>query len=234
VKALRVAALLLTVSGAASAGGALAGCGGTRHVAASPAAQRLQREDLVAVSRGLSEAEGSAKREMAAARIAWPLVTNGLPRSISTTTRVAVTNVSRAAQAIVVPALMSEAQARSLTGPAAGIAGLFEPFQRLTERGWTLTGAAANEIASGTPAAARFARENVALYIDSIYDGHFDATLIGKSLLSGYRLLGGAAAFGAMLGEAEVDALARAYSPVTEQLHPHSAVKLGSAAKVGF
>jgi hypothetical protein len=227
VKALRVAALLLTLSGAAGASGALAGCADTRSVAASPAAQRLQREDLVAVSRGLREAEGSAKREMAAAKIAWPLVANGLPPSISTTMRVAVASTSRAAQAIVVPALMSEAQARSLTGPAAGIASLFEPFQRLTERGWTLTGAAADEIASGTPAAARFARENVALYIDSIYDGHFDATLIGKSLLAGYKKLGGAKDFGTMLGAAEVDALARAYSPATEQLHPHSAVKLG-------
>jgi len=226
VKALRVAALLLTLSGAAGAGGALAGCGSTRSVAASPAEQRLQREDLVAVSRGLREAEGSAKREMTAARIAWPLVANGPPPSISTTTRVALTSASRAAQAIVVPAPMSETEARLLTGPAAGIASLFQPFQRLTERGWTLTGAAADEIASGTPAAARFARENVALYIDSIYDGHFDATLIGKSLLSGYRLLGGAAGFGTMLGEAEVDALARAYSPAAEQLHPHSAVKL--------
>jgi hypothetical protein len=236
VKALRVAALLLTVSSAAGAGSALAGCGsGTRRsVVASPAAQRLQREDLVAVSRGLRQAEGSIQREAATAKIAWPLVVNGLPPSISTATRLAIATASRTAQAIVLPALMSEAKSRSLTGPAAGIAGLFEPFQRLTERGWTLTAAAANEIASGTPAAARFARENVALYIDSIYDGHFDATLIGKSLLRDYRLLGGAAAFGAMLGAAEVDALARAYSPATEQLHPHSAIKLGSAAKQGF
>ncbi len=226
MKALRVAALLLTVSSAAGAGGALAGCGSTNR-ATSPAEAGLEREDLVAVSRDLRQAESSLQREMAATRIAWPLVANGLPTSISATTRVAITNASRTAQAIVVPALMSEAQARSLTGPAAGIASLFEPFQRLTERGWTLTGAAADEIASGTPAAARFARENVALYIDSIYDGHFDATLIGKSLLAGYKKLGGAKDFGTMLGEAEVDALARAYSPATEQLHPHSAAKVG-------
>jgi hypothetical protein len=227
VKALRVAALLLILSGTAGAGGALAGCGGTRKVVASPAAQMLQREDFVVISHGLREAEGSAEREMAAAKIAWPLVANGLPLSIPTRTRVAVASASKTAQAIVVPTPMSEAQARSLTGPAAGIASLFEPFQRLTERGWTLTGAAADEIASGTPAAARFARENVALYIDSIYDGHFDATLIGKSLLAGYKKLGSAASFGGTLTQTEVDALARAYSPATEQLHPHSAVKLG-------
>jgi hypothetical protein len=228
VKALRVAALLLILSGAAGAGGALAGCGGTRKVVASPAAQMLQREDFVVISHGLREAEGSVEREMAAAKIAWPLVANGLPLSIPTRTRVAVASASKTAQAIVVPAPMSEAQARSLTGPAAGIASLFEPFQRLTERGWTLTGAAADEIASGTPAAARFARENVALYIDSIYDGHFDATLIGKSLLAGYKKLGGAKTFGATLTQAEVDALAGAYSPATERLHPHPGVKLGA------
>ncbi len=227
MKALRVAALLLTVSSAAGAGGALAGCGSTNR-ATSPAEAGLEREDLVAVSRDLRQAESSLRREMAATRIAWPLVANGLPTSISATTRVAITNASRTAQAIVVPALMSEAQARSLTGPAAGIASLFEPFQRLTERGWTLTGAAADEIASGTPAAARFARENVALYIDSIYDGHFDAALIGKSLLTGYRKLGGEKAFGATLPQAEVDALARAYSLVTERLQPHPGAKLGS------
>jgi hypothetical protein len=166
---------------------------------------------------------------MAAARIAWPLVANGLPAtSIPPATRTAVSDASAAAHAIVVPRLMSKPQARSLTGPAAGIAGLFQPFSRLTERGWTLTLAASEEIEGGTPVAARFARENVALYIDSVYDGHFDASLIGKSLLKGYSLLGGQAAFGGTLSEAEVQALERAYSPAGEQLHPHPGVKLGS------
>jgi hypothetical protein len=228
VKAFRVAALLLILSSVAGGSVVLAGCGSTRRVVRNPAAERLQREDLVAVTHGLRQAEGSIQREAAAARIAWPLVANGLPPSTTATTRVALANASRAAQAILVPALMSEAQARSLTGPAAGIASLFQPFYRLTERGWTLTQAASDEIASGTPAAARFARENVALYIDSIYDGHFDAALIGKSLLVGYRQLGGGPAFGATLTQAEVNALERAYSPTAEQLHPHTTVKLGS------
>ena len=227
MKALRLAALLLTLSGVAGAAGLLAGCGGTGS-ASTPAAERLQREDLVAVSHGLRQAEGSAGREMAAARIAWPLVANGLPASIPPATRPALSTASAAARAIVVPPLMSEAQSRSLTGPAAGITGLFRTFSGLTERGWTLTGAAADEIEGGSPAAARFARENVALYIDSVYDGHFDAALIGKSLLAGYRKLGGAAAFGGALTQAEVDALADAYSPATERLHPHPGVKLGS------
>jgi hypothetical protein len=227
VKTLRLAALLLTLSGVAGAGSVLAGCGGTSHVS-TPATERLQREDLVAVSRGLRQATGSVKREMAAARVAWPLVANGLPASIPPATRTAITNAGVAARAIAVPVLMGRVQARSLTGPAAGIAGLFQPFSSLTERGWTLTGAAADQITGGTPAAGRFARENVALYIDSVYDGHFDGSLIGQSLLKGYSLLGGPAAFGGTLTEAEVQALARAYSPSAEQLHPHPGVRLGS------
>jgi hypothetical protein len=228
VRALRLAALLIT-SGVVGAGCLLAGCGGTRGVATNPTAAKLQREDLVAVGRGLRRAESSAGREMDAARIAWPLVANGLPAAIvPPATRTALANVAAAARAIVVPPLMRKPQARSLTGPAAGIAGLFQMFSGLTERGWTLTAAAGDEIAGGSPVAARFARESVALYIDSVYDGHFDAGLIGKSLLEGYTALGGAAAFGGALTQAEVDAVAGAYSPATERLHPHPGVKLGS------
>jgi len=227
VKALRVAALLLTLSGVAGAGAVLAGCGGTSS-ARTPAEARLQREDLVAVSRGLRQAEGSLQREAAAAKIAWPLVADGLPASNTAPTRLAVWTASRMAHAIVVPPPMDEAQARELTGPAAGIAGLFQTFSRLAERGWALIGAAIDEIAGGPAAAAAFARENVVLYIDSVYDSHFDAALIGKSLLTGYRLLGGMKAFGATLPQAEVDALTRTYSPATERLYPHSGVRLGA------
>lgn len=228
MKALRVAALLLTLSGVAGASATLAGCGGASGSAASPATIRLQREDLVAVTRGLRQAAVSAQREMAAARIAWPLLARGLPAPIPPATSPAVFTASRLARAIVVPPPMRTAQARQLTGPAAGIAGLFATFSRLTERGWTLIGAATDQIGSGAPTVAAFARENVALYIDSIYDGHFDAALIGKSLLAGYRLLGGEKAFGGTLSQAEADALANAYSPATERLYPHPKVKLGS------
>jgi hypothetical protein len=227
VKALRIAALLLTLSGVAGAAGLLAGCGGSSS-ASTPAAERLQREDLVATVRGLRQAEGSLRREMAAARIAWPLVANGLPAAIPPATGTALSAASGAAGAIVLPPLMSKEQARSLTGPASGIAGLFRTFDGLTERGWTLTAAASEEIDRGPEAAARFARENVPLYIDSVYDGHFDAALIGKSLLAGYEKLGGAKTFGGALTQAEVDALADAYSPASEQLHPHPGVKLGA------
>ena len=230
MKALRLAALLLTLSGAAGAAGLLAaGCGGSGS-ATTPAAERLQREDLVAVAHGLRQAEPSVAREMAAARIAWPLVANGLPATgtIPAATRTALTDASAAARALVLPALMGETQARSLTGPAAGVTGLFRTFHGLTERGWTLVAAASEEVDDGPAVAARFARENVALYIDSVYDGHFDAALVGKSLLAGYAKLGGARSFGAALTQAEVSALAGAYSPAGERLHPHPGVKLGS------
>ncbi len=227
MKTLRIAALLLTLSGVAGAAGLLAGCGGSSSVS-TPAAERLQREDLVAAVHDLRQAESSVGREMAAAKIAWPLVANGLPTTITPATRTALSAASGAARAIVLPTLMGEVQARSLTGPAAGITGLFRTFSGLTERGWTLTRAASDEIESGSPIAMRFARENVALYIDSVYDGHFDAALIGKSLLAGYEKLGGASAFGGALIQTEVDALADAYSPATEQLHPHPGVKLGA------
>jgi hypothetical protein len=226
VKALRVAALLLTLSGVVGAATVLAGCGSTSS-AKSPAAERLQRADLTAVSRGLRQSESSVQRELAAARIAWPLVANGLPASIPPQTRARVATAAAAARAIVLPALMSETQARELTGPAAGIAGLFRSFSKLTDRGWTLTSAAIDQITDGSPTSATFARENVALYIDAIYDGHFDASLIGKSLSAGYLRLGGAPAFGATLTQAEVNALASAYSPAAERLHPHPGVKLG-------
>ena len=225
MKALRVAALLLTLSGVVGAAIVLAGCGSTSG-AKNPAAERLQRTDLTAASRGLRESESSVQRELAAARIAWPLVANGLPASIPPQTRARVAAAAAAARAIVLPALMSETQARELTGPAAGISGLFRSFSKLTDRGWTLTSAAIDQITGGSPVAATFARENVALYIDAIYDGHFDAALIGKSLSAGYLRLGGAPVFGATLTQAEVNALASVYSP-TERLHPHPGVKLG-------
>jgi hypothetical protein len=230
-RTLRLARSLLA-AGAAAAGatGLLAGCGGSGSGASTPAAERLQREDLVAVAHGLRQAEASTAREMAAARVAWPLVANGLSATdtIPPATRRALSDASLAARAIVLPPLMGETQVRSLTGPAAGISGLYRTFHGLTGRGWTLTAAAGEEIDGGPAAAARFARENVALYIDSVYDGHFDAGLVGKSLLAGYTKLGGARAFGAALTQAEVSALAAAYSPASEQLHPHPGVKLGS------
>jgi hypothetical protein len=115
------------------------------------------------------------------------------------------------------------ANAAKLTGPAAGIAGLYESYERLAERGWRLTEAAIDAILSATPAIASFERESSSLYIDAIYDGHFDLSLLGKSLTKAYEQLGGPAAFGATLTPSEIRALAAAYSIPAVRLEPHPA-----------
>jgi hypothetical protein len=129
---------------------------------------------------------------------------------------------------VVVPAPLREGQATTLTGPGAQIAGLFQGFHGLAANGWRMIGAAIDAIGHGSPAAARFARANVALYVESVYDAHFSLAQIGKKLQAGYRKLGGAGAFGTALAKSEVDALARSYSEATDRLHPHVGVRLGS------
>jgi outer membrane murein-binding lipoprotein Lpp len=207
---------------------ALAGCGGTAKQS-TPAAQKLQREDLAAACRALEQAERPVESEVAATRAAWPLIANGLganARALSQSP--ALAQATRAAAQLRLPVLFGEAHARSLTGPAAQLSGLFRSYALLSARGWTLLDAQLAQIRSGSPAAARFAAENAPLYIESIYDGHFTLAQIGKKLLAGYDKLGGAAAFGASLTQARVDALARTYSEARDRLHPHVAVRIGS------
>jgi hypothetical protein len=218
----RVATLLLLLSGVVAAG-----CGASGDASSSDAV-RLQREDLVAVSRALTSAEPSVATEVAAARTAWPLVANGLPTGAVAVNRAPIDAATQSAAKIQTPALLGEAEAVSLTGPAAQLAGLFRSFSGLAALGWKLTGAAIDEIQNGSATAVRFARENVALYIESIYDGHFELAQLGKQLLDGYRALGGPRAFGSALSQREVDALALAYSETADRLHPHVGVRLGS------
>lgn len=207
--------------------GALSGCGGK---SSTPAELRLQREDLVAVSRALATVERPVASEVVAAKRAWPLIASGLPTGAGSLARAraAVAMATTRAARIPTPPVLGEAQADSLTGAGAGLAGLFRNYIGLTTRGWTLTGAAIDQIEHGSPAGARFARENVGLYIESVYDGHFDLAQIDKHLTDGYRRLGGPAAFGSALTQAEVDALADAYSEARLRLHPHVGVRLGS------
>ncbi len=205
----------------------LSGCG---SAASTPAELRLQREDLVAVSRALATVEQPVAIEVAAAKRAWPLIANGLPTAAGALARarVRVTAATTSAAHVPTPPALGEAQADSLTGPGAGLAGLFRNYIGLSTRGWTLTGAAIVQIEHGSPAVARFARKNVGLYIESIYDGHFDLAQVGKHLSDGYRHLGGPSAFGRALTQAEVDSLADAYSEANVRLHPHVGVRLGS------
>jgi hypothetical protein len=202
---------------------AAAGCG----AAPSPTALRLEREDVIALVHALQGAERSVHTEVLAAKAAWPLVVNGLPARRALP-RTPVAAAATAAAGVAVPAILQEDEAGALTGPAATIGGLFHGFVELSKRGWQLIEGAIAQIEHGSPAAARFARANVALYIESVYDGHFSLAQIGKQLLAGYRKLGGPGAFGASLTSAEVEALALAYSEAGVRLHPHVGVKLGS------
>jgi hypothetical protein len=172
----------------------------------------------VQVSAGLGAAEGAVRREVDASRGAWPQIAAGLPRLLPDTLRVAVSRASASAATLPQPSFL--ANPRLLTGPAAGIAGLYESYERLAGRGWRLTEATLAAIA-GTPSVAAFERESSSLYIDAIYDGHFDLSLVGKSLLSAYEKLGGAGAFGASLPPGKLSALAAAYSIPAVRLEPH-------------
>ena len=219
---LRYAAPLLLSCAAIAA----AGCGGGEG--ASPTELRLEREDLVSVAHALQRAQGPVQREVASTKAAWPHVANGLPANIAAIPRVPIDTAAASAAKVVVPAPLQEAQATMLTGPGAAIAGLFRSYSGLSTRGWQLIGSSIDAIEGGTSTAARFARANVALYIESVYDGHFSLAQIGKKLRSGYRQLGGAHAFGTALAPDEVAALERVYSEATDRLHPHVGVRLGS------
>jgi hypothetical protein len=276
----------------------IAGCGGSNASSRAQSSRglALERTQLAQVSSELGGLEGPVGREVAASREAWPLIADGLPRALPSSLRATVRAASARASALPEPSFL--ANASKLTGPAAGIAGIYENYEQLSRRGWSLTDAAiqtitsvgsdrtkasAGEAGAGTnvttvgrrattgpgagtgaeaeaatrpgvgtgagtdvttagagaeaeaaganasAAQASFERMNSPLYIDAIYDAHFDLSLLGKSLVSGYEKLGGRAAFGAALTQGQVEALARAYSIPAVRLEPHPA----GAAKEG-
>jgi hypothetical protein len=170
------------------------------------------------VSEGLRDVESAVHREVGSSRAAWPLISDGLPPTLNATLRAAVTRASANSGALPAPEFMANAQ--QLTGPAAGIAGLYESYDRLAERGWRLTETTVTAIATGTPQVAAFERANSSLYIHSIYDSHYNLSLVGKHLLEGYERLGGPSAFGASLTAGEVNSLAAAYSIPSARLQP--------------
>jgi hypothetical protein len=220
-RAVRLAALGLVL-------GAAALCCGCGSAGESAAALRLQREDLILVARSLSEVAGPVDAEVAAAKAAWPAIAHGLPPRPSGSARLLIAAAAASSAAIHLPTALQETQVASLTGPAAQIAGLLRSYVLLSSRGWRLIGATLDQIEHGTPAAARFGRSNVALYIESVYDGHFTLAQIGKKLHAGYGKLGGAEAFGTALSERTAAALAARYSEANDRLHPHVGVRLGS------
>jgi hypothetical protein len=205
---------------------AVAGCGA--GATATPAATHLEREDLIAVVRTLAAARPAVEREVAAAKTAWRVLANGLPGGNGSAARAPVLQAREAASKLNLPPLFGEVRAAAITGPGSSLVGLFRTYERLATRAWALIGASIDEISGGSAASARFARANVALYIESIYDAHFGLAQIGKHLLAGYAKLGGPDAFGASLAAAEVDALVATYSEAGDRLHPHVGVRLGT------
>jgi hypothetical protein len=221
-RAVRRAALLLLGSAALLS----VSCGSSST--ASDTGLRLQREDLIAVARALQGAEAEVAPEGQATKAAWPHVANGLPADVRSLPRGVIATASRRAASLRLPALFAELKAQTLTGPASSLAGGFRSYVALSSAGWRQIGFAIERLGAGPSPAASFARANVALYIESVYDGHFSLAQIGKQLLAGYKKLGGPGAFGHSLTEGEVAAMAREYSEARYRLHPHVGVRLGS------
>jgi hypothetical protein len=229
VLSLRSALVVLAVAG-------LAGCGsGSSSHAQSNRELALERTQFEQVSNQLGDLEAAVKHEVAASRLAWPAIAGGLPQAPGNGLRTAVSAANASVKTLPEPSFL--ANASKLTGPASGIAGIYENYEQLAQRGWNLTEEAVQTISSASPARtsattagartsdaqASFARTNSPFYIDAVYDGHFDLSLLGKSLVSGYEKLGGSEAFGAALTQAQVDALAGVYSIPAVRLAPHPA-----------
>jgi len=205
---------------------AVAGCG--RSSPGNPARLALEREDLIFVARSLQDLQAQTDREVAATRLAWPLILDGLPARSSGLYRPQLRAASESAALLTLPPLLQERGVAALTGPAYGIAGLYRSFSGLARTGWRMIAASIVQIEHGSRSAARFARANVALYIEGIYDAHFGLGHIGEQLLAAYLKLGGPARFGSELTEAEVQSLAGNYSEAQDRLRPHEKIKLGS------
>jgi hypothetical protein len=188
---------------------------------------RLEREDLVVVARTLSGAQPEVATEVAATKSAWPLLVNGLPADAGTL-RPAVQAAGERAGRLKLPTIFQERPSASISGPGSAMAALFRGYTLLSSRGWQMIGNAIEEVEHGSPVSVRFARANVGLYIESVYDAHFGLAQIGKKLLDAYKKLGGAPAFGSSLTQAQVDRLADAYSEPSDRLYPHSNIKLGA------
>lgn len=118
------------------------------------------------------------------------------------------------------PAMLTT-NSEALTGPAASVAGIYQYFSGLVDHGWSHVNVAAGSLGSAPPAERAFLRENVGTYVIAVYDGHFDLSLIGKTVASAYQRLGGPDAFSRSLTKTEVEDLARAYSPEAVRLRPH-------------
>ena len=218
----RRAAALVALGLALAAG---SGCGSSSE--STQADTRAQRHDLVVAAHALAGAQAATTKEVAATKAAWPLVSHGLPSQLSASDRAKIAAAHADTNGLHLPSLFGQARSHGLTGPAASVAGAYDGYVGLSWTGWKMIEAALKASAAGGTRAS-FARANSPLYIESVYDGHFSVSQIGKKLVEGYAKLGGPAAFGGALTQAEVNRLAAAYSEEAARLHPHPGVKLGS------
>lgn len=184
----------------------------------TPAELAVQRSQLALVGRQLLALQQPLQREVAATRTVWPAVAGGLPASASARLGAQVSAASGAAQALPAPAFIGARH--ELIGPAQRVADLFYDFELLTQRGWAHLDQALLAMQGGRSVVAHFERTNAGLFIDSVYDGNFDAALIGERFLHSYQRLGGVHAFGASLTPSEVQSIATAYGP-SDRLEPH-------------
>jgi hypothetical protein len=205
---------------------------------------QARRTDLAAVGHALIGAEEPIQEELAAARMAWPLIDRGLPRPVNAPadspagraskqanrrdirarerTMLTLKRWVRAAATraqLLPPALV--VRAAELTGAGSEIAGVYELSSGLIDHGWAQIEATLAPANRDSPAARAFLRANVDTYIISVYDGNFDLSLVGKMLKQAYKRLGGAERFGRTLTPAQVADLSRAYSPTVDRLRPH-------------
>ncbi len=160
---------------------ALAGC--ASHKVATPGEAKLENEDLSAVTAELEAAAPQVQAEVAAARAAWPAILGGVKGRPTASTRAKVAAAAQRAAQVPLSSLLTEEGSAQLTGPAFSLAGQFRAFRTLGSRSWQLLDSSLEEIDHGSPAEARFARQNLPLYIESIYDAHFTLGGIGKKLL---------------------------------------------------
>lgn len=185
----------------------------------SAAELKVQRSQLALLARQLLQAQGPLQREVSSSRAVWRSIAKGLPAHPDATLAQRASIADGAAQALPAPAFLEVRH--ELIGPAERISSLFHDFQLLTQQGWAHIDQALVALRSGPASLASFERGNAGLYIDSVYDGSFDASLIGERVLNSYKRLGAGPAFGGSLTPTQVSSIATIYSPAAIRLTPH-------------
>lgn len=200
----------------------LVGCGSKLH---NPIEIKLERMDLVSVSKQLLHNDRAVEDELTSAHATWPYLYNGLPSRITRSVEARISDSTRKMAAL--PELPFLRRVHDLTGPASDIGGAYEKFWSLGKAGWEMIQATVLSLRHGPASTARFREENLPVYIQSVYDAHYSLSLIGKDVKSGYEKLGGSEGFGAALTPIEVETIMRLYSPEVARLEPHTTEALG-------